>query len=127
MGEKELLLKDEVYAIVGAAMEVHRELRGGYLEAVYQEAMEIELIDRQVPFVACAQIALHYKGRVMRKFYIADLLCYGQVLVELKVMERLTSRETAQLLNYLHATHLRVGVLLNFGNPFRLEWERYVL
>jgi GxxExxY protein len=74
-----------------------------------------------------SQIAIHYKGRVMRKFYIADLLCYGQVLVELKVMERLTSRETAQLLNYLHATHLRVGVLLNFGNSFRLEWERYVL
>ena len=127
MAEKELLLKEEVYAIVGAAMDVHRELRGGYLEAVYQEGMELELEMRGVPFVPQAEIVIRYKGIPLKKFYVADFLCYGQVIVEIKVMERLTSRETAQLLNYLHATGLRVGVLLNFGNPLRLEWERYVL
>ena len=124
---RELILKDEVYAIVGAAMEVHRELKGGYLEAVYQEAMVIELTDRRIPFVPQAEIPIRYKGRVLKKHYFADLVCYGQILVELKVMERVTTRETAQLLNYLYATGFKVGLLINFGDPGRLDWERYVL
>ena len=123
----ELLLKGEVYAIIGAAMEVHREFRGGYLEAVYQEALELELGWRGVPFVPQAEISLRYKGHPLKKKYVADLVCYEQVLVELKVMERRTSREEAQLLNYMHATGFRVGVLINFGDPGRLDWHRYVL
>jgi GxxExxY protein len=122
----DLLLKDEVYAIVGAAIEVHREFRNGYLEAVYQEAMEIELADRQIPFAAQAELRIRYKGRLLKKFYIADLVCYGQVLVELKVQEQLMARDEAQLLNYLRATGLRVGLLINFGDPSRLDWKRYV-
>ena len=123
----ELLLKDEVYAIVGAAIEVHRELKNGFLEAVYQEGMEIELADRQIPFVPQAPITIFYKGRPLQKRYYADLLCYQQVPVELKVMERLTNKEVAQLLNYMHATRIRVGVLINFGDPGRLDWQRLVL
>ena len=123
----ELLLKNEVYAVVGAAIEVHRHLHSHYLEAVYQEAMEIELGRRGIPFVSQAEIRIYYKDQPLRKFYIADLVCYGQILVELKVMSGLTSREQAQLLNYLHATRMRVGLLINFGTPNRLEWERFVL
>lgn len=123
----DLLLKDEVYAVVGAAMEVHRELRGGYLEAVYQEAMEIELASRSIPFQPQALIPIRYKTHVLRKQYVADFICFGTLLVEIKVMERLTSREEAQVLNYLHATGFRVALLVNFGDPGRLDWERYVL
>ena len=95
----ELLLKDEVYAVIGAAIEVHRELKNEFLEAVYQEAMEVELTARGIPFVPQAPIVIYYKGKPLKQFNVADVLCYGKVLVELKVMERLTSKEVAQLLN----------------------------
>jgi GxxExxY protein len=126
MGE-ELIFKEEVYAIVGAAIEVHRHLRSGFLEAVYQEAFEMELTTRGIPFVAQSAIQIRYKGILLRKGYIADVICFGQILVELKVMERLTSKEEAQLLNYLNATRMKVGVLINFGDPGRLDWHRFVL
>jgi GxxExxY protein len=122
----ELLLKEEVYAIVGAAIEVHRELGPGFLEAVYQEALELELLDRNVPFEAQRPLAITYKGRTLIKEYIADLICYDQIIAELKAIDRLTSREEAQLLNYLKATRLRVGLLINFGSHGRLEWRRLV-
>jgi GxxExxY protein len=123
----ELIFKEEVYAIVGAAIEVHRHLRSGFLEAVYQEAFEMELTTRGIPFVAQSEIQICYKGALLRKRYIADVICYGQILVELKVMERLTSEEEAQLLNYLNATGMKVGVMINFGDPGRLDWHRFVL
>ena len=121
-----LLLKDEVFAIVGAAMAVHNELNAGFAEAVYQEAMEIELASRSIPFEAQRPLRIHYKGRLLQKEYIADLVCYGQVVVELKAQRQLGPREEAQLLNYLKATRLPVGVLLNFGDPGRLDWQRFV-
>jgi GxxExxY protein len=123
----ELLCKDEVYAIVGAVIEVHRELRNGFLEAVNQEAMELELCAQTIPFIPQAAVVIYYKGRPLKKAYIADFLCYGKVLVEIKVMERLTKKEQAQLLNYMHATGIRVGVLINFGDAGRLDWERLAL
>ena len=123
----ELICKEEVYAIIGAAIDVHRELKSGFLEAVYQEAMAIELGLRSIPFSAQQPITIHYKGRPLNKFYIADSICYDRILVEIKVMERLTKKETAQLLNYMHATRSQVGLLINFGDPGRLDWERFVL
>jgi len=123
--ERELILKDEVYAIVGAAMEVSNELGAGFLEAVYQEAMQIELTDRQLPFHAQPSIVISYKGRPLQKEYIPDFLCFGQIVVEIKAMKHLTSIEEAQLLNYLKATGTPVGLLLNFGTP-QLEWRRMV-
>jgi GxxExxY protein len=122
-----LILKEEVYAIIGAAIEVHRHLKSGFLEAVYQEAMEIELTAKGIPFVAQSEIRISYKGLLLRKGYIADIICFGQVLVELKVMERLTTKEESQLLNYLNATGMKVGLLINFGDPGRLDWHRFVL
>ena len=123
---EELLLKDEVYVVVGAAIEVHRELRHGFAEAVYQEALEIELSLRQVPFVPQMRLPLFYKGRPLRKWYEADVCCFGKLIVELKAEQCLTTADQAQLLNYLKATNLQVGVLVNFGSQGRLEWKRMV-
>ena len=123
----ELLEKDEVYQIVGAAFEVFNELGAGFLEAVYQEAMELELRSRSIPFVPQAKLRIRYKGEFLQKEYYADLICFGTVLVEIKCIERLTPKEESQLLNYLKATGIRVGVLLNFAGPKTLEWKRLVL
>ena len=122
----ELLLKEEVYAIIGAAIEVHRELGPGFLEPVYQEAMTIELTDRGIPFHAQQALTIHYKGRLLVKQYVPDFLCYDQIIVELKALDRLSGNEEAQLLNYLKASGLRVGLLINFGSQGKLEWKRFV-
>ena len=121
-----LLLKDEVYAVVGAAIEVHRELGHGFLEAVYQEAMEIELSDHDISYVPQLSLPIYYKGKRLQKEYVADLVCYDQVIVELKALTQLTGKEESQILNYLKATGLRVGLLINFGSTGRLEWKRFV-
>ena len=123
----ELLLKDEVYAIIGAAIDVHKELGSGFLEAIYQEAMEFELVSRQIPFEPQKELCIYYKGQCLQKKYFADLVCFGTVLVELKAMDRIGSKKESQMLNYLKATGLRVGVIINFGDAGRLDWKRMVL
>ena len=122
----ELILKEEVFAIVGAAIEVHRELGPGFLEAVYQEALEMEIKERGIPFEPQKPLRISYKGKTLNKEYVADLVCYGQVIVELKALDRLSGNEEAQILNYLKATGLKVGVLINFGSHGKLEWKRFV-
>ena len=92
-GPADLILKDEVYAIVGAAIEVHRELGPGFLEPVYQEAIEIELRSRNIPFESQKRLVICYKGHELQKEYIADLVCYGQIIVELKALDRLSGKE----------------------------------
>ena len=122
----ELLLKEEVYAVVGAAMEVYNQLGPGFLEAVYQEAMELELADRAIPFEAQKEVTITYKKRVLRKRYVADLVAYQSLLVELKALQQLTGVEEAQLLNCLKASALPVGVIINFGSAPNLQWKRMV-
>ena len=122
----ELMLKDEVYAIVGAAMEVHREKGCGFSEPVYQECMEIELADRKLPAEAQKEMPITFKKRRLKKTYIADFIAFGKIVVELKALDKLTSREESQLINYLKASGLEVGVLINFGAS-SLEWKRIVL
>lgn len=124
--ERELILKEEVFRIVGAAMEVSNELGAGFLEAVYQEALGIELKSRALPFVAQPAVKIAYKGRILAKEYVPDFLCCDQIIVEIKALKALTAIEEAQLLNYLKATGKPVGLLLNFGSP-KLEWKRMVL
>jgi GxxExxY protein len=92
----------------------------------YQEAMQIELAERKIPFEAQKELVISYKGRPLQKTYCADLICYGQIVVELKAMNRLSGTEEAQILNYLKATGLRVGLLINFGAPDKLDWKRFV-
>lgn len=119
-----MIFRDEVYQIVGAAMEVSAQLGSGFLEAVYQEALWMELTDRGIPHEPKKRIRIQYKGRTLAKEYEADFLCYGQVIVEIKALNALTKIEEAQLLNYLKATGLPVGLLVNFGTP-QMEWQRY--
>jgi GxxExxY protein len=123
----DLLYRDEVYQIVGAALDVYNELRAGFLESVYQEAMQLELTTRGIPFAAQAPLRIRYKDALLEKRFTADLICYGAVLVELKAIQQTSSVDEAQLLNYLRATGLRVGLLINFGDPGRLDWTRLVL
>ena len=122
----ELIFKDEVYYVIGAAMEVYYQLGRGFLEPIYQEALALELKHRDIPFETQKEVVVHYKQWALDKKYIPDFICYGQIIVELKALERLSSREEAQLLNYMKATTLPVGVLINFGSLQKLEWKRYV-
>ncbi|MBW2663288.1 MAG: GxxExxY protein [Deltaproteobacteria bacterium] len=121
----ELIYKDEVYEIVGAAMEVHKELGCGFLEAVYQEGFLIELREKKMPFESQKRLPIYYKGKRLKKEYYADVVCYGKIIVELKTLDKLTSKEESQVLNYLKASGLKVGVLINFGAA-SLEWKRFV-
>jgi GxxExxY protein len=122
----DLILKDEVCAVIGAAIEVHRELGSGFLEPVYQEAMESELRSRGLPIESQRRLGITYKGQPLQKTYVADWVCYGQTIVEPKAPDDLSGKERAQLLNYLHATGLPAGLLVNFGSRGKLEWERFV-
>ncbi len=122
----ELICKEEVYAIVGAAMQVYNELGPGFLEAVYQEALEIEMGLQGIPFESQKELVVFYKGRCLRKTYVADFLAYGKIIVEIKAHDRLTAVDEAQLLHYLKATRTEVGVLINFGSKNTLEWKRMV-
>jgi GxxExxY protein len=124
---QELLYKDEVFRIIGAAIEVHKELGSGFLEAVYQEAFEYELAFRGLPFVSQQSLKIEYKGHVLNKEYVADLVCFDSIIVELKALQRLSGNEESQLLNYLKATGMKVGLLVNFGSSGKLEWKRLVL
>ncbi len=123
----ELLFRDEVYEIIGAAIEVHKELGNGFLEPVYQECLEIELSKRKILFKSQEKLTLFYKNVALKKEYIPDFICFDKIIVEIKSLERLSNIEVAQLINYLKATKLKVGILINFGSRGKLEWKRYVV
>jgi len=123
----ELLLKEEVYQILGAAMEVYYQLGCGFLEPVYQEAFEIELARRGIPFEPQCELTAYYKGKALSKKYQADVVCFDQIIAELKALDRLSGIDESQIINYLKVTRKRVGLLLNFGSRGKLEWKRYVL
>jgi len=123
----ELLYKDEVYAIIGAAMEVYNQLGSGFSEAIYQEALEIEVETRKIQNNPQQEIYIDYKGIKLKQFFKPDFICYEKIIVEIKALDRLTSREESQLLNYLKATGMPVGLLINFGTDKDLEWKRMVL
>jgi GxxExxY protein len=114
------------YAIIGAAMEVHRELGCGFAEPVYQEAMELELATRSIPFSRQVELAILYKGQPLRALYKADFVCFENIIVELKALSRIGGIEDAQVINYLKATRFQVGLLLNFGCS-SLQYKRLVV
>lgn len=126
MATHDLVYKDESFRIVGAAMAVHQELGCGFLEAVYAEAFELELESRGIPFQREAKLSIVYKGTVLNKRYEADFICYDKVIVELKALQMLESSHEAQVLNYLKASGLKLGILINFGAP-SLQTKRLVL
>jgi 8-oxo-dGTP diphosphatase len=122
----DLLYKDEVYKIVGAAIEVHKELGNGYLESVYEEAMKVVSNDRNIPYDTQVSVPVYFKGNKLEKHFIADYVGYNKIIVEFKCIPKITNVEVAQLLNYLKATGMLVGVLINFGSKGKLEWRRYI-
>jgi len=117
----------ESYELMGACFEVYKDKGSGFLEAVYQECLEIELGARKVPFKPQPQLALAYKGRPLKTKYIPDFLCYEKIIVELKAVSALTDEHRAQVQNYLRAAKVRLGLLVNFGHYPKVEYERIVL
>ena len=123
----ELIFKDEAFAIVGAAMDVYYTLGIGFLEPVYHSAMIVELGRRRIPFESEKELKLYYKNIRLEKKYSPDFICYDEIIVELKVVPRISNVEVAQLMNYLKITKKRLGLLINFGSERTLEWKRYVI
>lgn len=107
-------------------MTVHNTLGNGFLEEVYQEALEIEFKEQKIPYEREKNINILYRNVPLKKFYKADFLCYGEIIVELKAQSELTSNHRAQVLNYLKATHKKLGLLINFGEK-SLKYERLIL
>ena len=122
----EVKYSDEVLAIIKVATEVHRELGSGFLEAAYQEAMEIEADFMDVPFVPQQNLQVQYKQHRLKKKYVADMLCFDKIVVEFKVLDKLTDKEESQMLHYLKTSGYKVGVLINFGSHPELEWKQFV-
>ena len=123
----DLILPEESYALMGAAFEVYKELGPGFLEAVYEEALSRELTTRGIPFHRQVPLAIQYKGLPLDKHYVCDLIVFGQIVVELKAIQRITNIEMAQALNYLKATRHPLALILNFSAPNKLEWKRIAL
>ena len=111
----DLIYKEEYYNIIGACLEIHKELGAGFLEAVYKEALGIELKKQKIPFDREKEIKIKYKGIDLNKKYIADFICYNKILIEVKALSQLSTDHESQLLNYLKATGLKLGILVNFG------------
>jgi GxxExxY protein len=121
----EIFYKEESFAIVGAAMEVHREMGFGFFELIYQEALEVEFALKKIPNVREGELKVSYKGHLLDKRYKVDFLCYEKIIVETKAVAHLLPEHEAQVLNYLKASGLKLGLLINFGAP-SLEHRRIV-
>ena len=121
----DILYKDESYKIIGAAMAVYNEIGCGFLEAVYQEALEKEFCFQSIPYKREVPLPIYYKGELLSKNYIADFVCYDKIIVELKAISSLASEHKAQVLNYLKAANFELGLLINFGEC-KLKYERFI-
>lgn len=117
---------NESYEVIGAAMKVHSELGNGFLEAVYQEALEFEFQNRKIPYKREMKIPVYYCGKELKTYYQADFVCYDNIIVELKALKSLSDIEKAQVLNYLKASKLKKALLINFGEN-HLVFKRFVL
>lgn len=123
---EEFPFKNECYQIIGCCMDVHNELGCGFLEAVYQEALNLVFNEKKIPFVKEKVLEIVFRGKVLDKKYVADFICFNEVIVELKATEGLATHDIAQVLNYLKATGKKIGLLINFGTT-KLQYKRVVL
>ena len=108
-------------------MEVYNELGPGFLEIIYHDAMKIELSEQNIPFESEKPLSVCYRGHTLAHEYFADLICYGRILVELKAQKEIHDTHLAQVMNYLKATGLALGYVINFGNPEKLQWKRVLM
>jgi GxxExxY protein len=122
-----LILEQETHRILGACFEVYKEKGSGFVEPVYQECLELELASQNIEFLPRHEIRLSYKCHMLRQTYRADVICFGKVIVELKAVSALVDEHRAQVMNYLRATGLKVGLLVNFGHYPGVQHERFVL
>jgi len=125
LSQNQILYKTESYKIIGAAMEVHSELGPGFLEAVYQEALEIEFQNRNIPYQRETPLKVHYKGHILKKEYTADFICYDKIIIETKAVTEFDNIHEAQVFNYLKTTGFKLGILVNFGKS-SLDYQRIV-
>ena len=124
---EKIIFKDESYKIQGAIIEVYRKMGSGFLEAVYQECLVKEIKIKQVPFASQPEIKLSYKGELLKQIYKADAICYNKIIVELKAVKEISPEHEAQVLNYLKATRMKLGLLVNFGSYPKTTIKRYAL
>ena len=122
-----IVYSQESYKIVGAAFQVYNTLRHGFLETVYQEALEIEFQRQEIPYEREKELKIRYDGVELKQTYRADFVCYGKIIVELKAVSKLDEAHRSQVYNYLRATGCKLGLLLNFGNSDKIQIERIVL
>jgi len=122
-----LLYAEDAFRLRGAIFHVYRAMGAGFLEAVYQECLEIELTRRSIPFVARQPLALTYEGALLKQSYVADLVCFDRIVIELKAARSIAPEHRAQLINYLRATGMKLGLLVNFGATSGVEIERFAL
>ena len=123
----EILFKEESYSIIGACFNVYKDKGCGFLEPVYHECCEIEFAFQKIPFLSQTELELTYRGQILRQRYKPDFICFQKITVELKAVSALADEHRAQLLNYLNATKMKLGLLVNFGHYPKLEYERIVL
>ena len=122
-----IVYKEEAYKITGAAFKVYNGLGHGFLEAVYQEALELEFQKQGIPYEREKELKIYYDGVELKQTYKADFVCFGKIIVELKAVSELDDAHRSQVYNYLHATGFKLGLLLNFGHVDELQHERIVL
>ena len=126
MATGNIVFKEESYRIIGACFEVYKEKGNGFLEAVYQECLRMELTEQQILFEEKPRLRLEYKGRPLKQEYEPDFLCFGEIILEIKAVKQLTDEHRAQVINYLKATGKQLGLLVNFGHHSKIEHERFV-
>jgi len=123
---KGILYRDESYQIIGACFDVYKEKGNGFLEAVYQECLAIELRSAGIPFVEKSKLTLCYKGKPLQQTYEPDFVCHDKIILEIKAVKNLTDEHRAQVINYLKSTGTKLGLLVNFGHYPKIEHERFV-
>lgn len=120
-----MLYEQQTFKIIGACMRVHRLLGAGFLESVYQEALEKEFNNQGIPYIRHQKLELAYDGEIMKKYFVADFVCFSTIMVELKSLPFIHKDNFAQLINYLKSTKLEVGLLINFGAS-SLQYKRCI-
>jgi GxxExxY protein len=121
-----IIYKDECYKIYHCVYEVYNKLGNGFLESVYHEALEIELAKENIPFESQKMIQVYYDDKLLSQYFRADIVCYNKIIMELKVVNKINNEHKAQLMNYLAATKMKLGLLINFGTYPKVEICRII-